>query len=272
MKFFSKEKVINNVVSVPVDEIVANPNQPRVIFLHDDLKDLAESIKVNGILQPLTVRLNNESLYELVAGERRLKAAKLAGRSEVPCIVLKTSVEQSAILALMENLQRKNLNFFEEAIAINKIIEKWKITQQEMAFKLGKAQSTIANKLRILKFSSDQKRRILIAGLTERHARALLKITKSSDIDKALDVIIDKKFNVEQTENYVKNFNNFNKRNRPRFIPVIKDIKIFYNTISNAVKIMRKAGVKAKIQKEESEGYVTYIVKIPQSSKASLIK
>ncbi len=269
MKFFCKEKVVNNVVSLPIKNIVANPNQPRVIFVREDLKDLAESIKANGILQPLIVRINSEGKNELVAGERRLKAAQLAGKTEVPCIFLKASSEQSAILALMENLQRKNLNFFEEAIAISKIIDKWKITQQEMALRLGKAQSTIANKLRILKFSSDQKQKILLAGLTERHARALLKIENSEDVDKVLNVIVEKKFNVEQTESYVDNFLSSKKKRRLKFIPVIKDVKIFYNTINNAVKIMRKAGVKAKIRKEETGDYVTYIVKIPNSQKSS---
>lgn len=265
MKFFSKGKVVNNVVSLPINNIVANPNQPRVIFLQQDLKDLAESIKINGILQPLTVRLNKENKYELVAGERRLKAAKLAGKQEVPCIVLKTSSEQSAILALMENLQRKNLNFFEEAIAISKIIDRWNITQQEVAQKLGKAQSTIANKLRILKFSSKQKQRILLANLTERHARALLKVPCGDDVDRVIDFVVEKKLNVEQTEDYIQKMFYEKKKNKPKIIPVIKDIRIFYNTINNAVKVMRKAGVQAKIQKEETGEYVKYVIKIPSA-------
>lgn len=272
MKFFSKGKVVNNVISLPIKSIVANPNQPRVIFLKQDLKDLADSIKINGILQPLTVRLNHENKYELVAGERRLKAAQLAGKVEVPCIVLKASTEQSAILALMENLQRKNLNFFEEAIAISKIIDCWNITQQEVAQKLGKAQSTIANKLRILKFSSKQKQKILFANLTERHARALLKIPCVNDVDKVLDFVIDKKLNVEQTEAYIQKLFYEKKKSKPKIIPVIKDIRIFYNTINNAVKVMRKAGVRAKIQKEETSGYIKYVIKIPSTVNNSLGK
>ena len=266
MKFFSKGKIVNNVISLPVSKIAANPNQPRVIFLQQDLNDLAESIKTNGILQPLTVRLNKENKYELVAGERRLKAAKMAGKSEVPCIVLKTSSEQSAILALMENLQRKNLNFFEEAIAISKIIDCWNITQQEVAQRLGKAQSTIANKLRILKFSSKQKQRILLENLTERHARALLKVPYPEEIDRVIDVIVAKNLNVEQTEDYIKKMFYEKKKNKPKIIPVIKDVRIFYNTINNAVKVMQKAGVQAKVQKEETGEYVKYVIKIPNNT------
>lgn len=263
MNFFSKNKVINSVVLIPIRRIVSNPNQPRVIFMQEDLKDLAESIRNNGILQPLTVRINSNGKYELVAGERRLKAAKIVGKKEVPCIVLKTSIEQSAILALMENLQRKNLNFFEEAIAINKLIEKWQLTQHELALKLGKAQSTIANKLRILKFSSEQKRKILFAGLTERHARALLKISNEEEVDKVLDFIILNKLNVDKTEEYVRNYLKHDKKNKRKIIPVIKDVRICTNTLNNAVKLMRKAGVMAKMQKQESSDCLTYIITIP---------
>lgn len=157
MRFFAKERVINNVVLLPIKDIFKNPSQPRVIFSKEDLKNLAESIKYNGILQPITIRINSQNKYELVSGERRLKAAKLAGYQEVPCIILKTNKEQSAIFALLENLQRKNLNFFEESLAINSLIKKWNLTQEEIALKLGKAQSTIANKLRLLKFSDEKK-------------------------------------------------------------------------------------------------------------------
>lgn len=263
MSFFSKNKVVNNVVSIPVCRIIANPNQPRVIFLQEDLKDLAESIKTNGILQPLTVRVNSKGKYELVAGERRLKAAKIVGKKEVPCIILKTSTEQSAILALMENLQRKNLNFFEEAFAINKLIEKWQLTQSEVAAKLGKAQSTIANKLRILKFSGEQKRKILLAGLTERHARALLKIEEDKALDKVLNYVIENKLTVDRTEEYVNNFLKCGTDRKVKIIPVIKDVRIFTNTLNHAVKLMRKAGVNCKVKKQETDDCLTYIVKIP---------
>ena len=264
MRFFTKERVINNVVLLPIKDILKNPSQPRVIFSKEDLKNLAESIKYNGILQPITVRINSNNKYELVSGERRLKAAKLAGDQEVPCIILKTSKEQSAIFALLENLQRKNLNFFEESLAIDSLIKKWKLTQDEIALKLGKAQSTIANKLRLLKFSDEKKAKMLANNLTERHARALLKLPTEEDINQILDIVIEKKLNVSQTEDLIKkHLQKGTSTKKKKFIPIIKDIRIFYNTINSAVKTMRKAGVNVKLQKKEDKEFVKYIVKIP---------
>ena len=266
MGLFTKERVVNNVILLPIRDIYKNPAQPRVIFSKEDLKDLAESIKYNGMLQPITVRINDKNNYELVSGERRLKAAKLAGNEEVPCIVLKTNEEQSAVFALIENLQRKNLNFFEEAFAISKLIKKWNLTQDEVALKLGKAQSTVANKLRLLKFSDEQKAKMLANNLTERHARALLKLSMEKDVDEALNIIIEKKLNVSQTENLVDQvINNVKKPSKKKIIPIIKDIRIFYNTINSAIKTMKKAGVNAKIQKQEEDGYIKYIVRIPNN-------
>lgn len=268
MGFFTKERIVNNVVLIQIKDIHKNPSQPRVIFNKEDLKDLAESIKYNGMLQPITVRVNSENKYELVSGERRLKAAKIAGNEEVPCIILKTDEEQSAVFALIENLQRKNLNFFEEALAISKLIKKWNLTQDEVALKLGKAQSTVANKLRLLKFSDEQKAKILTNNLTERHARALLKLTDEKEVEEILNIVIEKKLNVNQTEVLVNQYiQKTNSNQKKKFIPIIKDIRIFYNTINGAIKTMRKAGVMAKIQKEEGDGYIKYIVKIPNKEK-----
>ena len=272
MGFFTKEKerVISNVVLLPVDVIKKNPSQPRVIFSTEDLKNLADSIKYNGILQPITVRVNLNNEYELVSGERRLKAAKLAGNKDVPCIVLKTDEEQSAIFALIENLQRKNLNFFEESLAISKLIEKWKLTQDEVAAKLGKAQSTIANKLRLLKFSNEQKAKILTNNLTERHARALLKLQTDEEINEILQIIINKKLNVNQTEDLIEeHLGKKPAKPKKKFIPIIKDVRIFFNTIDSAVKNMRKAGIMARVQKKEEENYIKYVVKIPNKTKKS---
>lgn len=264
MGFFTKERVINNVVLIPVEDILKNPSQPRVIFSKEDLKNLAESIKYNGILQPITVRVNSNNKYELVSGERRLKAAKLAGNQEVPCIILKTNKEQSAIFALIENLQRKNLNFFEEALAIDSLAKKWHLTQDEIALKLGKAQSTIANKLRLLKFSDEKKAKMLANNLTERHARALLKLSTEEEVNQMMDIIIEKKLNVSQTESLIENhLQNKTPKKKKNFIPIIKDVRIFYNTINSAIKTMRKAGVMAKVQKKEEKECVKYIIKIP---------
>ncbi len=246
-----KEKVISNVVLLPIEDIHKNPSQPRVIFNKEDLKNLADSIKYNGLLQPITVRVNSEKKYEIVSGERRLKATKMIGNKEIPCIVLQTDETQSAIFALIENLQRKNLNFFEEALAISQLIKKWNFTQDEVSIKLGKAQSTIANKLRLLKFSDEQKVTILTNNLTERHARALLKLNSKEEVDEIINIVIEKKLNVNQTENLIEAYLSKKNKKKKTFIPIIKDIKIFFNTINNAVKTMRKAGVMANIQKTQ---------------------
>ena len=265
MKLFTKEKAINHVVLLSINDIVSNPAQPRTIFEAEDLEKLAESIKYNGILQPLTARLNSENKYELISGERRLKAAKLAGLTEVPCIILKTDSAQSAIFALIENIQRQDLNYFEEAIAINKLIEKWNITQEEASAKLGKAQSTIANKLRLLRFDDEQKLKIIKHGLTERHARALLKLPNNQAVDKAIHYIAIKHLNVKQTENYIRDFLQQETKSAPKFIPVNKDVRIFFNTIDKAVKTMQKAGIMAKINRDDDDKYIKYTVKIPHS-------
>lgn len=153
---FGKEKQVNRVISIHINEIFPNPNQPRTEFNEQELQQLSDSIRVNGLLQPLTVRKNVYQQYELISGERRLRASKLAGLTEIPAIVVDTDERQSAIFALIENIQRADLNFFEEAIAIKNLISEWNITQEEASERLGKAQSTLANKLRLLKLGSEE--------------------------------------------------------------------------------------------------------------------
>lgn len=175
---FTKEKLINKVVEIDINMIIPNPNQPRKDFQDTEISALAESIMQNGILQPLSVRRCGES-FELIAGERRLRAAKMCGFTVVPCIVHEISDRNSAILALVENIQRQDLSFFDEAAAIEKLITYYGMTQEDAAAKLGKAQSTIANKLRLLRLTPEERNLIVKFGLTERHARALLKLGKS---------------------------------------------------------------------------------------------
>ena len=159
--FFSKEKVINKVVSLPVDKIVPNPAQPRQNFAEEDLRELADSIRENGVLQPITVRRGADGGYELISGERRLRASKMAGRAEIPAILVDSSSRQSAIYAILENIQRRDLDIFEEAKALQMLIHEWGVTQEEAARKLGRAQSTIANKLRLLPLGEEERRFIL---------------------------------------------------------------------------------------------------------------
>lgn len=259
-----KEKEENRVLQIAVAEIYPNPHQPRTEFDSSDISSLAESICQNGILQPLSVR-KIEKGYELIAGERRLRAAKLVQLKYVPCIVHDISARTSAVLALVENIQRQDLSFFDEAKAIEKLISIYGITQEDAAIKLGKAQSTIANKLRILKLSDEEKELITKFNLTERHARAMLRIPSKEERLKILGKVIKYNLNVEKTEQIIdealgkeKERESYKKRSK-----VFQNVKIFVNTINKAVETMKAAGIPADSKKIQNEDYIEYRVKIP---------
>lgn len=265
MKLLKREKSADcHVILVPVSEITPNPEQPRHEFDSESLKSLAQSIKHNGILQPLTVRKLDKSSYELVAGERRLRASIIAGYNEVPCIIVNLDSKQSAVMSLLENLQRENLNFFDEAEGIARLIESFGLTQEQVAVKLGKSQSTIANKLRILRIGQDQREKILAAGLTERHARALLKLD-DNDRYKVIEKIIGNELNVFETEKLIQAMMSPRAAQQAqRSLSVIKDVRIFFNTINSAVDLMRRSGIDAVSQREEYDDYYEYTVRIPK--------
>ena len=200
--FKNKEKTVGKVVALDVGLIIPNRSQPRVTFDENELAALSASIRENGILQPINVRRCGVN-YEIISGERRFRAAKICGLEEVPCIVIDADDERSAVLALIENIQRRDLSYFEEALAIERLIKFYGLTQEEAASRLGKAQSTIANKLRLLKFS-DAERGLLIKGnVTERQARALVRIDDQKLRIHAMGEMIIKKLNIEQTESMV---------------------------------------------------------------------
>ena len=259
-----KEKEENKVLQIPISEIIPNPHQPRTEFDYKDITSLAESICQNGILQPLSVRKVDNG-YELIAGERRLRAAKLIQLKYVPCIILDISERTSAILALVENIQRQDLSFFDEANAIEKLISYYGMTQEDAAIKLGKAQSTIANKLRILKLSDEEKELITKYGLTERHARSLLRLASKEERLEIIEKIIKYNLNVEKTEQIIDEYigkakekASYKKRSK-----VFQNVKIFVNTINKAVETMKAAGIPADSKKIQNEDYIEYIVKIP---------
>lgn len=200
--FKNKEKTVGKVVALDVGLIIPNRSQPRVTFDENELAALSASIRENGILQPINVRRCGVN-YEIISGERRFRAAKICGLKEVPCIVIDADDERSAVLALIENIQRRDLSYFEEALAIERMIKFYGLTQEEAASRLGKAQSTIANKLRLLKFS-DAERGLLIKGnVTERQARALVRIDDQKLRIHAMGEMIINKLNIEQTESMV---------------------------------------------------------------------
>lgn len=267
MNFISKDG--NKVVDIPIRQIRPNQSQPRKTFKDEELNSLAASIEENGILQPLTVRRLNLQEYELVAGERRLRAAVIAGLKRVPCIVIKCTDRESAIFALLENLQRSDLGMFEEARGISRLIRKYNLTQEEAAAKLGKKQSTVANKLRLLKLTMDEQDWINQAGLSERHARALLIIADENLRKEALSKVISESLNINQTEELVDNiisssFIAVDDKHRKKRV-VIKDVRIFINTINKAVDTMRLAGINAVSKRAENDDYIEYTVRIPKN-------
>ncbi|MEG0979333.1 MAG: ParB/RepB/Spo0J family partition protein [Oscillospiraceae bacterium] len=265
MKSQSKVKAGGQIILVPQSEIKPNPNQPRRHFDYDELESLAQSIRENGIIQPISVRQLKDNSYELVAGERRLRAARMVGLIRIPCILMKIDDGKSALYGLTENLQRQDLDFFEEALAIEKLIREYNMSQEDAAKSLGKAQSTLSNKLRLLKLSEQQRIKISAAGLTERHARALLCLKEEIQIDRALSIIVDRHLNVQETDKLVKQILNRDEGTKRPPIKLFKDVRIFINTLNHAVDTMRKAGIDADSVKSETEEYIEYVVRIPKA-------
>ncbi|MCI1966643.1 MAG: ParB/RepB/Spo0J family partition protein [Oscillospiraceae bacterium] len=259
---FFKDK--SKVVEISLDQIRPNPAQPRRIFRKEELLGLSQSICENGLLQPLLVR-KVASGYELIAGERRLRACRMAGMKTASCLISSCSSDESAVLAMTENIQRSNLEIFEEAEGIRRLIEQWNITQEEAAARLGKSQSSIANKLRLLRLSQEERQRIVSAGLSERHARALLRLENRDHREEVLNKVIDKGYNVRQTEELVEKLLQGGKTLSQKKIPVIKDVRIFLNTISHAIATMKQSGISAQTLQSETEEYIECVVRIPKS-------
>lgn len=257
-----KPRTAGQVLLIPTEQIYPNPNQPRQVFDQEELVNLAISIRMNGILQPITVRQTDNG-YELVSGERRLRASKLAGLVSIPCIVVEVNDMKSAVFALIENLQRQNLNYFEEAIAIERLMREYGISQEDAARRLGKAPSTVSNKLRLLSLPLEARNKLMEKGLTERHARALLKLN-NEDVEDALNKIIDKKLNVTQTEELIEEILNNKSASRRQTKRMFSDVKIFLNTINTAVDTMKKSGIGADIRREDTGESYIYRIEIPK--------
>jgi len=258
------------VLMLTAADIEPNPNQPRRQFDEAELNSLAQSIRENGILQPLTVR-KSPGGYELIAGERRLRAAQLACLTQIPCLLTDVSDEQSAILALVENLQRQDLGFFEEAEGIARLMQTYGLTQEQAARSLGMAASTLSNKLRLLKLAPALRRQIVTGNLTERHARALLRISDSLLQKDVLQRVIMRDLNVQETDALVESvlaeLNAPPSKVRPA-IRIVRDVRIFVNTIHHAVDAMRSSGIHATSEKTESDEFLIYTVRIPKDMSA----
>lgn len=310
------------VLELPIKDIIPNRNQPRSTFNYNAIQRLSDSIRRYGILQPLTVRKvllpssatrpsRGEVVYELIAGERRLRAAKLAELTTVPCIVINTDDATSAELAIVENLLRENLNMFEQAEAFERLIREFHLTQDEAARRVSMSQSAVANKLRILRLLPQERQRILETGLTERHARALLKLNEPSLRGEVLQRIIEKKMNVSATEAYIDKLltdiarfqtaeeaqscqsiavrppetvptpcqapalpsaaqhapcdASITDKPRPRAKVRVNDLQVFYNSIQNAVNILKTLGIAGAIDKQERDEAVTVTIRLTRS-------
>ena len=252
------------VLELPVSEIRPNPSQPRQEFGRSELEELARSIAQVGVLQPLSVRRTRLG-WELIAGERRLRAALLAGLSTVPCLPVEADGEMSALLALVENLQRKDLDVWEEAAALRQLMERWHLTQEEAARRVGKSQSAVANKLRLLKLPEDVIGTLRANRLTERHARALLRLDSPDRQRLAVEYILKNRLNVAKTEEYIDRLCGV----RPlpkKAAPVykIRDVRLFLNTLNRGLAVMKSAGVNAQCGREETENEITLTIHIPK--------
>lgn len=252
-----------SVVQLPIKSIRPNPNQPRKLFSSDDLKELSESIRTYGVIQPITVRRLGGDLYELVSGERRVRAAILAGLLRVPSIIVGMSNIDSALIALIENVQRCDLTYLEEAEAYNKLLVNFGYTQEQLAIKLGKNQSTIANKVRLLKLPKVIRDILTENNLTERHARALLRLNDTDMQIKALHNIVNKNLNVKQTDEYIdKLLVGTGDKKHSVFSTTTQDVRIFSNTIKKAVSVMRGNGIHSVSDEIEYDDRYEYHIRI----------
>ncbi len=260
------------IVWIATDKIRPNRAQPRVNFESNAALRLADSVRRYGILQPLTVRVIENAAdgrcFEIIAGERRFRAAVMLRMQSVPCVIMEADERKSAELALVENLLRQDLNFFEMAKAIRRLIDSFDLTQEEVAKRLSLTQSAVANKLRLLRFGEDEQQFILASGLTERHARALLKITDADLRKKASEHVIKWRMNVSNTEQYIERLLSEEKQkaeiekslSKPKMKPVIKDIRLFFNSVDHAVDTIKSAGIDISSTREEHED--EYIIEI----------
>ena len=267
----SKNKATNQIQFIPHDLIKPNPQQPRVRFDYNELEGLACSIRANGLLQPINVRILENEEYELISGERRLRAARMIGMTKIPCIVMNVSDQQSALFAIIENVQRENLDFFEEAVAIERLMTEYGLSQDEIAEKLGKAPSTLSNKLRLLRLPDEIRDKISYAGLSERHARALLTLPDNNTRKRVLDIVIERHLTVAETERLIQDVQRRRKGPRKPQTKAYKDMRIFLNTLNHAVDIIRKAGIEADTAKSETDDYFEYVIRISKPDEANTI-
>ncbi len=260
---FTDRSTIDEVKNIPVDTISPSPYQPRTVFDDDRIDELCQTIKTHGVIQPIVVRVINNT-FELIAGERRLRAVKKLGLETIPAIIRDFNDSQAASIALIENLQREGLTAIEEAAAYQQLIEMHDLTQESLAQRLGKSQSTIANKIRLLQLSDPVKHALMERKITERHARALLSIDDEEQQNKILEEVIAKELNVKQTEiriNFLKETAKIKKTKRVSFT---KDVRLALNTIRQSVEMISSSGLTINTSEKDHEDYYEIVIKIPK--------
>ena len=248
------------VVFVPARAIRPNPAQPRKVFREDKLTELAESIRRHGILQPLSVRRVGTS-YELIAGERRLRAAQMAGLTEIPCIVMTMDDKESGMAAMIENLQRQDLDFIEEARGIARLMEQWSMSQEQVAAILGKSQSAVANKLRILRHSGPVLEALRQGGLTERHARALLKLPSESEKLAVIATVVSVGMSVARTERLIE------QRLAGESGEKMPNVKTFLSNLNQSLARIQLSGIPAVSERRETDSQIVLTITIPKGGK-----
>lgn len=270
-KLLGKTESVNNLIQVAVKEVSTNPYQPRQEFDEMELRELAGSIHEVGLIQPIVVRRIGTG-YQLVAGERRLRACKLLGLAEIPALLMELDDEQVAALSLIENLQRRDLNYFEEALAYARLIGDFGLTQEEVAHKVGKSQSAVANKLRLLKLGPNIRSLISTDAIGERHARALLKLDSEDEQMTVLRMIYENELNVRETEEAVERIRQNISREikkdeiKKKVSGVIKDTRIFLNTIREMIILAKSKGVDMQITEKEDDQAVELVIRIPKNT------
>ncbi len=259
--------IIKKISDIPVDVIEVNPDQPRRVFGEDELMELTESIKEYGVIQPVIVRKNNSGTYTLIAGERRLRACILAGLTKIPATVRESDSQDSAIIALVENVQRENLGYMEEAQAYNKLIEEYGMTQSELAVRVGKKQSTISNKIRLLALPEDIQDVLITNRLTERHARALLKLSDDSLRRYVIERVVSHGLNVRQTEKLIEDIlaKQQEEQRRKNKISYIS-YKLYLNTIRKTFNEIFQVENGAKYTQEDMGDYFEVKITIPKQA------
>jgi len=247
------------VVFLPAKAIRPNPSQPRQFFREEALDELAESIRRHGILQPLSVRRTGTS-YELIAGERRLRAGIQAGLTELPCIVMNMDDKESGTAALIENLQRQDLHFIEEAQGIQRLMEQWTMSQEQASRLLGKSQSAVANKLRLLRHSGNVLKAIREGNLTERHARALLKLPTEPQKMQAIHMIVKLGMSVARTESYIDSL-----LQSPGEKPQRANVGAFLNNLNQSLAKIQLSGIPAVSERRETDSQIVLTITIPKA-------